>query len=272
MAAAAARGHWDLLELLLSRAKPSDLKAKSRPQVSKLSFPPKGSTVQGVNSLGLPMRPGQRFCEVYYMKGDCRSGPNCRYDHPEGMKVTFSRAGYPLRPWVRDCENYVATGICDLRQLCRWHHPDRNTKRPPKVPGGPAEELSAADHATKVLKGLKEERKAIWNTADAGEELIRFEMDRLDAQIAKAEEMVKRLRGPDVFDAASRSPSPSAGAEKKEVRVTTPPSSPEKEARTTTSPVSSQPDLLRTGRWWLKEARVETPAWQDPRRRGGRRF
>ncbi|CAK9047919.1 unnamed protein product [Durusdinium trenchii] len=92
---------------------------------------PPASTKEGLNSAGLPMRPGARICEVFAKSGTCRVGTTCRFDHPEGMKVTFNSEGFPLRPWASVCPYYMSMGTCDFKRNCKWHHPDKRDRAAP---------------------------------------------------------------------------------------------------------------------------------------------
>jgi len=89
----------------------------------------RGSVSEGVSVDGLPMRPGQRICESYLKTGNCRSGAACRWDHPEGFRVTYNSDGYPVRPWAPVCPYYMAMGTCDHRNTCKWHHPDKRERK-----------------------------------------------------------------------------------------------------------------------------------------------
>eukprot|EP00435_Cladocopium_sp_Y103_P067390 s358_g30.t1 len=89
---------------------------------------PPASTREGLNTAGLPMRPGARICESFAKNGTCRVGTTCRFDHPEGMKVTFNSEGFPMRPWATVCPYYMSMGTCDFKRNCKWHHPDKRER------------------------------------------------------------------------------------------------------------------------------------------------
>lgn len=89
---------------------------------------PQGSVKEGLNSQGLPMRPGARICDSFAKSGTCRLAANCRFDHPEGMKVTFNSEGFPMRPWAATCPYYMSMGTCDFKRNCKWHHPDKRER------------------------------------------------------------------------------------------------------------------------------------------------
>ncbi|CAE7520513.1 unnamed protein product [Symbiodinium sp. CCMP2592] len=78
-----------------------------------------GSVKEGLNSQGLPMRPGARICDSFAKSGTCRLAANCRFDHPEGMKVTFNSEGFPMRPWAATCPYYMSMGTCDFKRNCK---------------------------------------------------------------------------------------------------------------------------------------------------------
>lgn len=46
------------------------------------------------NSVGLPMRPGERVCAYYMRHGRCSYGHTCKYDHPEIFQIPMHVQGY----------------------------------------------------------------------------------------------------------------------------------------------------------------------------------
>lgn len=88
-----------------------------------------GSTREGISPDNLPMRPGARLCDSYVKTGQCRSGMSCRYDHPEGMRLTYNSEGYPMRPWAPLCPYYLSMSTCDFRKNCKWHHPEKRDRK-----------------------------------------------------------------------------------------------------------------------------------------------
>lgn len=102
--------------------------ARLRSDASLTDTEVRGSTREGLTGDGFPMRPGQRICESYMRTGQCRAGTACRWDHPEGFRVTYNPEGYPQRPWAPVCPYYMAMGSCDYRKTCKWHHPDKRDR------------------------------------------------------------------------------------------------------------------------------------------------
>eukprot|EP00438_Fugacium_kawagutii_P018393 Skav220281 [mRNA] locus=scaffold915:62742:72034:+ [translate_table: standard] len=87
---------------------------------------PPASTREGLNTAGLPMRPGARICESFAKNGTCRVGTACRFDHPEGMKASKQGIG-SLRcrsdEWMRViCMSFTIVYSC-------LHLLDSNLKR-----------------------------------------------------------------------------------------------------------------------------------------------
>jgi hypothetical protein len=46
------------------------------------------------NSVGLPMRPGEKVCTYYMRHGRCSYGHTCKYDHPEIFQIPMHVQGY----------------------------------------------------------------------------------------------------------------------------------------------------------------------------------
>jgi len=95
-----------------------------------------------LTSAGLPMRPGELPCSFFLKTGQCKFGPNCKWDHPEGegatMPMTFDQGtpdgspltsqGFPIRPGFPFCAYYLKTGSCKFGAMCKHDHPeDRST-------------------------------------------------------------------------------------------------------------------------------------------------
>eukprot|EP00252_Welwitschia_mirabilis_P004972 TRINITY_DN15339_c0_g1_i1.p1 TRINITY_DN15339_c0_g1~~TRINITY_DN15339_c0_g1_i1.p1 ORF type:complete len:509 (+),score=86.52 TRINITY_DN15339_c0_g1_i1:182-1708(+) len=111
----------------------------------------------GLNSKGLPIRPGQQDCSFFVKTGSCKYGALCIFNHPESNGVNtpttvtsfLSSSALPSvtpnqpstavpgslpqqvigasvfaqRPGQEECAHYMRTGKCDYGPACKFHHP-----------------------------------------------------------------------------------------------------------------------------------------------------
>lgn len=121
------------------------------------------STVPKTQSL--PVREGEPDCSFYIKTGNCKFGPNCKFNHPENrsaaatdLKTTesangssktattsvansgntdgpiaitkpasaFNVKGLPIRPGETECSFYMKTGSCKFGSACRFNHPEKS--------------------------------------------------------------------------------------------------------------------------------------------------
>ncbi|XP_024368794.1 uncharacterized protein [Physcomitrium patens] len=93
----------------------------------------------------LPQRPAEPDCAYFMKTGECRYGPQCRFNHPKeklepsntddqysaassaafGNPATaYNTNGLPLRPGEGNCVFYGKTGSCKHGPACRYNHPE----------------------------------------------------------------------------------------------------------------------------------------------------
>jgi len=116
----------------------------------------------GFNNRGLPLRPGVQPCQYFLKTGECKYGPECKWDHSDGTStgmmthvippqaplpgaigVTQNSLGYPLRPGQQPCSYFSKTGTCSFGASCKWDHPEEycqlavnHPQGPPPIPSG----------------------------------------------------------------------------------------------------------------------------------------
>jgi len=107
-----------------------------------------------LNSAGYPLNAGAQDCGFFMKTGQCKFGPTCRFNHPEGMATvmasegqgapggqvgeqaeafawggeaaagSLNSAGFPLNPGQQDCQFFMKVGNCKFGATCKYNHPE----------------------------------------------------------------------------------------------------------------------------------------------------
>ncbi|KAH7298975.1 hypothetical protein KP509_25G067600 [Ceratopteris richardii] len=70
-------------------------------------------------------------CVHFFRTGNCRYGPNCRFNHRVRVQDPTQGTSYPAQLPVEyperigqpDCQFYLKTGTCKFGTQCKYHHP-----------------------------------------------------------------------------------------------------------------------------------------------------
>lgn len=141
------------------------------------SLEPRGEAIVApvtYNEDGLPIRQGAQKCGSY-LRGECRYGPGCRFDHPPGLQGLMAggqgmglcpltvggpcttEGGLARRPGKEQCPFLTRTGSCPFGPQCRFDHaPGASVEAPPQWPQHAS--ASAPKQKDRGLGGVKSRR------------------------------------------------------------------------------------------------------------------